>query len=111
MYLVVRTKEEEGGSVRLEVQDHGVGFEAQPTEKLFEAFYTTKSGGMGMGLSISRSIIESHQGRLWAAPNDGPGATFSFSIPCALDGVARPDSPGSIGMPAAAEAEHAMGHP
>ena len=59
-------------------------------DKLFEAFYTTKSDGMGIGLSVSRSIIESHHGRLWAAPNDGPGATFSFSIPCepeAVDGA------------------------
>jgi K+-sensing histidine kinase KdpD len=51
-------------------------------DRLFDAFYTTKSSGMGIGLSVSRSIIESHKGRLWATPNDGPGATFSFSIPC-----------------------------
>jgi signal transduction histidine kinase len=49
--------------------------------KLLDAFYTTKSEGMGIGLSVSRSIIERHHGRLWAEPNDGPGATFSFSIP------------------------------
>jgi signal transduction histidine kinase len=67
------------------VQDSGVGFEPHAVDKLFEAFYTTKQDGMGMGLSVSRSIIESHQGRLWAAPNDGPGATFSFSIPCRID--------------------------
>ena len=65
----------------LRVQDTGVGFEPQGAERLFDAFYTTKSGGMGIGLSVSRSIIESHKGRLWATPNDGPGATFSFSIP------------------------------
>ena len=51
-------------------------------DRLFEAFYTTKPEGMGMGLSVSRAIIESHHGRRWAAANDGLGATFSFSIPC-----------------------------
>jgi len=80
--LVVRTESDEGESVRLTVQDAGVGFEPQAADKLFEAFYTTKNDGMGIGLSVSRSIIETHHGRLWAAPNDGPGATFSFSIPC-----------------------------
>jgi len=59
----------------------GVGFDPQGVGRLFEAFYSTKDDGMGIGLSVSRSIIESHRGRLWAAPNDGPGATFSFSIP------------------------------
>jgi signal transduction histidine kinase len=49
---------------------------------MFESFYTTKSDGMGVGLSISRSIIEANHGRLWATPNNGPGATFAFSIPC-----------------------------
>jgi Signal transduction histidine kinase len=49
--------------------------------KLFEAFYTTKNDGMGIGLSVSRSIIETHHGRVWATTNDGPGAAFSFSIP------------------------------
>ena len=68
--------------MRLSVQDAGCGVNPQDLERLFEAFYTTKSGGMGIGLSVSRSIIERHHGRLWAEPNDGPGATFSFSIPC-----------------------------
>jgi PAS domain S-box-containing protein len=81
--LVVRTERDESNSVRLSVQDAGAGFEPQSAERLFEAFYTTKGTGMGIGLSISRSIIESHRGRLWASPNDGPGATFSFSIPLA----------------------------
>jgi signal transduction histidine kinase len=79
--LLIRTERDEDDRVRLTVQDAGIGFEPQGVERLFEAFYTTKSGGMGIGLSISRSIIESHNGRLWAALNDGPGATFSFSIP------------------------------
>ena len=58
-----------------------MGLDVQSMTKLFDAFYTTKVEGMGIGLSVSRSIIEKHHGRLWAEPNDGPGATFSFSIP------------------------------
>jgi signal transduction histidine kinase len=80
--LLIRTEPAEGGCVRLSVKDAGVGFDPRTMEKLFEAFYSTKSGGMGVGLSVSRSIVESHQGRLWAALNDGPGATFAFSVPC-----------------------------
>jgi signal transduction histidine kinase len=72
--------------VRLSVKDVGVGFQPQATDKLFEAFYTTKRDGMGIGLHVSRSIIEAHYGRLWATANDGPGATFSFAIPCSLTG-------------------------
>jgi signal transduction histidine kinase len=82
-HLLVRTDREDLGRVRVSVRDAGVGIESQSVDKLFDAFYTTKSGGMGIGLSVSRSIIESHHGRLWAAPNDGPGATFGFSIPVA----------------------------
>jgi signal transduction histidine kinase len=95
--MVIRTERDEGDRVRLTVRDAGVGLEPGGVDKLFEAFYTTKSGGMGIGLSVSRSIIESHHGRLWAAPNDGPGASFSFSIPCAPEGVTeaahRPGNP------------------
>jgi PAS domain S-box-containing protein len=79
--LLIRT-EREGDSVRLSVKDAGVGFDPQTMDKLFEAFYSTKNDGMGVGLSVSRSIVENHQGRLWAVLNDGPGATFSFSVPC-----------------------------
>ena len=66
--------------VRVAVQDSGSGIDPQFAPRMFEAFYTTKSGGLGMGLSISRSIIEQHGGRLWAVPNDGPGTTFSFTV-------------------------------
>ena len=79
--LVLRT-ELEGEHVRLSVQDSGVGFTPDVAEQMFESFYTTKSDGMGVGLSVSRSIIEANRGRLWAQANDGPGATFAFSIPC-----------------------------
>jgi PAS domain S-box-containing protein len=79
--LVVTTDRDEGGGVRLSVRDTGTGFEPEAADQLFEPFYSTKSGGMGIGLSISRSIIERHHGRLWAGPNQGPGATFTFSIP------------------------------
>jgi signal transduction histidine kinase len=79
--LLIRTEREDGDRVRLTVRDAGVGVDRQSMDKLFDAFYTTKSDGMGIGLSVSRSIVERHHGRLWAEPNDGPGATFSFSIP------------------------------
>jgi signal transduction histidine kinase len=79
--LVIRTEREADDRVRLSVQDAGVGLDPQSLDRLFEAFYTTKKDGMGIGLSVSRSIIEGHRGRLSAEPNDGPGATFSFSIP------------------------------
>jgi signal transduction histidine kinase len=79
--LLVRTSPEGTDRVRLSVRDTGVGVDPQSINKLLDAFYTTKSEGMGIGLSVSRSIIERHRGRLWAEPNDGPGATFSFSIP------------------------------
>jgi C4-dicarboxylate-specific signal transduction histidine kinase len=80
--LLIRTQREEKDRVRLTAKDVGLGFPREAGQKLFEAFYTTKTDGMGIGLSISRSIIERHHGRLWAELNEGPGATFSFSIPC-----------------------------
>src|SRR5437588_474277 len=109
--LLISTERDEGDRVRLTVQDAGVGFDPQAAERLFEAFYTTKNESMGMGLSVSRSIIENHHGRLWAAPNDGPGATFSFSIPRGPEGVTGARSLGTIRMPAAEDSERAMGDP
>jgi PAS domain S-box-containing protein len=100
--LLVRTERDEGSQVRLSVKDSGVGFTAQAANKIFEAFYTTKTDGMGMGLSISRSIIEAHQGRLWATSNDGPGATFSFAIPCSVEGMADADTRFSSSEPSTA---------
>jgi K+-sensing histidine kinase KdpD len=78
--LVVRTQRGEGDEVRVTVQDCGIGIDPENFEQIFEAFHTTKPGGMGMGLSISRSIVESHGGRLWMTPNDGPGVTFQFTL-------------------------------
>jgi signal transduction histidine kinase len=80
-HLLIRTERHDDAQVCVTVRDAGVGFHPRDAEKLFEPLYTTKSGGIGMGLFISRSIVERHRGRLWAAPNDGSGATFSFSIP------------------------------
>ena len=85
--LLIRTERDESDRVRLTVQDVGVGLGPQAMDRLFDTFYTTKGDGMGIGLSISRSIIENHHGRLWATPNDGPGAAFSFSIPRIPEGV------------------------
>jgi signal transduction histidine kinase len=78
--LLIRTQRD-NDCVRLTVRDTGEGFGHKNIDKLFDAFYTTKSDGMGIGLSVSRSIVERHHGRLWAEPNEGPGATFSFTIP------------------------------
>jgi signal transduction histidine kinase len=79
--LVITTHDGEGDDVRVAVKDSGTGLDAQSMERIFDAFYTTKSRGMGMGLSISRSIVQNHGGRLWAAANDGPGTTFQFTLP------------------------------
>jgi C4-dicarboxylate-specific signal transduction histidine kinase len=79
--LLIKTEQEDGSHARLTVRDAGMGLATGSVDSLFDAFHTTKTGGMGIGLFVSRSIIERHQGRLWAEPNDGPGASFSFSIP------------------------------
>ena len=87
-HLLVRTELDDGDRVRLTVRDAGVGLAPQSMPKLFDAFYTTKADGMGIGLSVSRSIIERHHGRLWAEPNrGGPGATFSFWIPSGTESL------------------------
>jgi signal transduction histidine kinase len=97
--------------VRLTVQDVGIGFDPQGVNRLFEAFYTTKSGGMGIGLSVSRSIIERHGGRLWAVPNDGPGATFAFSIPRRSEGVISAGRSGANWTSAVTDTPHVVGKP
>ncbi|MDQ3257741.1 MAG: ATP-binding protein [Acidobacteriota bacterium] len=78
--LLIHSRQYESNKVLVAVQDSGVGIDEQNLEKIFDAFYTTKSQGMGMGLTISRSIVEDHGGRLWVVPNNGPGATFQFTL-------------------------------
>ena len=80
--LVIRTERQGADRVAVSVRDAGIGIDPASIHKLFDAFYTTKRGGMGIGLAVSRSIVERHEGRLWAESHDGPGATFCFSIPC-----------------------------
>jgi len=78
--LVITTERGEGDEVHVAVHDVGLGLDPQHAERMFEAFHSTKPGGLGMGLCISRSIVENHGGRLWAVQNDGPGATFHFTL-------------------------------
>ncbi|MEA2660283.1 MAG: hypothetical protein QOF64_3141, partial [Candidatus Binatota bacterium] len=78
--MLIRSCEHESDQLLVAVQDSGIGIERANLGKIFDAFYTTKPQGMGMGLAISRSIVENHGGRLWAVPNDGPGATFQFTL-------------------------------
>jgi signal transduction histidine kinase len=79
--LTISTSKAESGSVLVAVRDTGPGLPQAAPERIFEAFYTTKANGLGMGLSICRSIIEAHAGRLWATPNDPHGATFLIMLP------------------------------
>jgi C4-dicarboxylate-specific signal transduction histidine kinase len=79
--LVIRSESQSGGQIRVSVQDSGIGVSADVMGRLFEPFFTTRSKGMGMGLPISRSIIEAHGGRLWAESNGSGGAVFQFTLP------------------------------
>jgi signal transduction histidine kinase len=79
--LVISTHRDADAHARVAVRDTGSGIDPQAADRIFEPFYTTKTSGIGMGLSISRSIVEQHGGRLWAVANDGPGTTFQFTVP------------------------------
>jgi signal transduction histidine kinase len=80
--------------VQVEVRDSGPGLDPNGADQLFEAFHTTKPDGLGMGLAISRSIIEAHGGRLWATPNEPHGAVFQFSLPVDEDTAVAEAAPG-----------------
>ncbi|WP_281291111.1 PAS domain S-box protein [Paraburkholderia panacisoli] len=109
--MLVRIERDDGDCVRLAVTDSGVGFDPQHAGMLFDAFYTTKKEGMGIGLSVSRSIIESHGGRLWATTNERFGATFSFTIPCRPERMAAADRPVNTSLSADTDTEQTVGNP
>jgi two-component system sensor kinase FixL len=79
--LIIRSGSDDLGHMQVAVQDTGVGIDENALDQVFSAFFTTKPTGMGMGLSISRSIIQAHGGRLWATRNAKQGATFHFTVP------------------------------
>ncbi len=97
--MLIITERDEENQIRLSVRDSGVGLTPQAADKIFAAFYTTKSDGMGIGLSISRSIIEAHRGRIWATPNDGHGSTFSFAIPSMPQGLTDAETGSEVADP------------
>ena len=84
--LTIKSEPAENGKIMISVSDTGVGLPTQEMDQLFNAFFTTKDHGTGMGLSISRSIVESHEGRLWAAGNSPRGANFYFTLPASVEG-------------------------
>jgi signal transduction histidine kinase len=79
--LLIKTEQHQPNGVLVAVRDSGPGIDPEHLERVFDAFYTTKSNGVGMGLSICRSIIEAHGGRLWADANEARGAVFQFTLP------------------------------
>ncbi len=87
--LLIATGKTESGDVLVAVRDSGPGLEPAALEQLFKAFYTTKPNGLGLGLSICRSIIEAHGGRLWASANAPRGAVFQFTLPVDPDIASR----------------------
>ena len=97
--LLISTAADASNGVLVSLRDSGPGLDTATLEHLFDAFYTTKSSGLGMGLSICRSIIEAHGGRIWAGANEPRGAAFHFTLPLEQDETAPAEHAGS--MPAA----------
>jgi hypothetical protein len=83
--LSIDTEQNQAGGILIAVRDSGPGIDAKQRDRIFEPFYTTKASGVGMGLSICRSIIGAHGGRLWADANQGGGAVFQFTLPAAQE--------------------------
>jgi signal transduction histidine kinase len=94
--LLISTGKAEAGGMLVAVRDSGPGLDPKSADRLFEAFYTTKPGGMGMGLAICRSIIEGHGGRLWASTNEPRGAVFQFTLPAERDAIVPASTPAGI---------------
>ena len=88
--LTVKSQLRENGQIEISVNDTGPGLPPDKADQIFDAFFTTKPQGSGMGLAISKSIVESHGGRIWANGTGGPGATFHFSLPVALAEASLP---------------------
>ena len=83
--LTIRSRADEDGHLLVSVSDTGVGLPAENTERIFDPFHTTKPQGTGMGLTITRSIVESYGGRVWATPNQGAGTTLHFTLPAGAE--------------------------
>jgi len=81
--LLIETRENEGRNILVSVSDSGFGLDPATVDRIFEPFYSTKEGGVGIGLSICRSIIEAHEGKIWAEQNNARGSTFQFTLPIA----------------------------
>ena len=79
--LVITTRNVDADQVQVSIEDSGIGIDPEKLDKIFDSFYITKPGGMGMGLSISRSILQAHGGRLWPTAKNGPGTIFDFTLP------------------------------
>jgi signal transduction histidine kinase len=104
--LLISTGADASGGIRVTVRDSGPGLDPQSTDRVFDAFYTTKPEGMGMGLAICQSIVEAHGGRLWVTANEPRGAVFHFTLPAERDETAAADQGGQSFGAAGRGADH-----